>query len=81
MGGRGGWVRGMEEGTCWDEHGVLYGKQLDNKFHTKNKIKCKFKCRCLGPTLGLPDSVGLGENLPSNQIPGSAVTPGPGSIV
>ena len=23
-GGRGKWVMGIEEGTCWDEHQVLY---------------------------------------------------------
>ena len=28
---------GIEEGTCWDEHGVLYGNQFDNKFHIKKK--------------------------------------------
>ena len=27
---------GIEEGTCWDEHWVLYGSQFDNKFHIKN---------------------------------------------
>ena len=38
VGGRGGWVMGIEEGTFWDEHWVLYGNQLDNKFHIlKNK--------------------------------------------
>ena len=26
---------GIEEGTCWDEHWVLYGNQFDNKFHIK----------------------------------------------
>ena len=36
-GGR--WVRGIEEGTCWDEHWVLYGNQFDNKFHIKNNKK------------------------------------------
>lgn len=25
------------EGTCWDEHWVLHGNQLDDKFHTKKK--------------------------------------------
>ena len=25
----------IEEGTCWDEHWVLYGNQFDNKFHIK----------------------------------------------
>ena len=34
MGGRGGWVMGIEEGTFWDEHWVLYGNQFDNKFHS-----------------------------------------------
>ena len=28
---------GIEEGTCWDEHWVLYGNQFDNKFHIKKK--------------------------------------------
>ena len=31
---------GIEEGTFWDEHWVLYGNQFDNKFHSnKNKNK------------------------------------------
>ena len=30
---------GIEEGTCWDEHWVLYGNQFDNKFHKKKKEK------------------------------------------
>ena len=30
---------GIEEGTCWDEHWVLYGNQFDNKFHNKKKRK------------------------------------------
>ena len=30
---------GIEEGTCWDEHWVLYGNQVDNKFHIKKYIK------------------------------------------
>ena len=38
VGRRGGWVMGIEEDTCWDEHWVLYGNQFDNKFHIK-KIK------------------------------------------
>ena len=29
------WVMGIEEGTCWDEHWVLYGNKFDNKFHIK----------------------------------------------
>ena len=32
------WVMGIEEGTCWDEHWVLYGNQFDNKFHILKKI-------------------------------------------
>ena len=28
---------GIEEGTCWDEHWVLYGNQFDNKFHILKK--------------------------------------------
>ena len=33
---------GIEEGTCWDEHGVLYGNQFDNKFHILKKREEKF---------------------------------------
>ena len=33
VGDRGKWVMGIEEGTCWDEHWVLYRNQSDNKFH------------------------------------------------
>ena len=33
---------GIEEGTFWDEHWVLYGNQFDNKFHIlKEKEKEK----------------------------------------
>ena len=41
MGGRGGFVMGIKEGTCWDEHWVLYGNQFDNKFHIKKIKKTK----------------------------------------
>ena len=35
---------GIEEGTFWDEHWVLYGNQFDNKFHIlKKKKKTNFK--------------------------------------
>ena len=27
----------VEEGTCWDEHWVLYGNQFDNKLHILTK--------------------------------------------
>ena len=33
---------GIEEGTFWDEHWVLYGNQFDNKLHIlggKMKVK------------------------------------------
>ena len=33
----GKWVMGIEEGTCWDEHWVLYGNRFDNKLHIKKK--------------------------------------------
>ena len=40
---RGKWVMGIEAGTCWDEHWVLYGNQFDNKFHIlKEKLMCVF---------------------------------------
>ena len=28
---------GIEEGTFWDEHWVLYGNQFDSKFHIWKK--------------------------------------------
>ena len=28
---------GIEEGTCWDEHWVLYGNQFNNKIYIKKK--------------------------------------------
>ena len=31
-----GWVMGIEEGTFWDEHWVLYGNQFDNKLKKKD---------------------------------------------
>ena len=35
---------GIEEGTFWDEHWVLYGNQFDSKFHIlKNKKNKKIK--------------------------------------
>ena len=39
MGGgeMGKWVMAIEEGTCWDEHWVLYGNQFDNKFNILQK--------------------------------------------
>ena len=30
-------VMGIEEGTFWDEHWVLYGNKFDNKFHILKK--------------------------------------------
>ena len=48
MGGRAGWVMGIEEGTFWDEHWVLYGNQFDSKFHIlKNKNKKKEEKTCV----------------------------------
>ena len=34
---------GIEEGTFWDEHWVLYGNQFDNKFHILEKKKLVVK--------------------------------------
>ena len=30
-------MMGIEEGTFWDEHWVLYGNQFDSKFHLLKK--------------------------------------------
>ena len=43
-GERGTWVMGMEEGTCWDEHWVLYGSQFENKLYFKKKKKLSTAC-------------------------------------
>ena len=32
---------GIEEGTFWDEHWVLYGNQFVNKLHIKKKKQSK----------------------------------------
>ena len=32
-------VRGIEEGTCWDEHWMLYVSQFDNKLYSYKKKK------------------------------------------
>ena len=36
-------MMGIEEGTFWDEHWLLYGNQFDNKFHILKKNKNKNK--------------------------------------
>ena len=36
-------MMGLEEGTCWDEHWVLYGNQFDSTFHLKKKRRKKEK--------------------------------------
>ena len=33
-GGERKWVMGIEEGSCWDEHWVLYVSQFDNKLYS-----------------------------------------------
>ena len=53
---------GIEEGTCWDEHWVLYGNQFDNKCHNKKKKERKkaivsfsmLVCRGQGQSKGCP---------------------------
>ena len=41
---------GIEEGTCLDEHWVLYGNQYDNKFHLKKKMKSGLRLATLNNT-------------------------------
>ena len=41
-GGERKWVMGIEEGSCWDEHWVLYVSQFDNKLYLK--INKKSSC-------------------------------------
>ena len=47
---------GIEEGTFWDEHWVLYGNQFDDKFHI---LKKKMKAGSRLPTVGTEPDVGL----------------------
>ena len=43
---------GIEEGTFWDEHWVLYGNQFDNKFHILKKKKKEYHEKgCLGSSV------------------------------
>ena len=53
---------GIEEGTFWDEHWVLYGNQFVNKFHIKNKIK--------NTKTSVAEDVGKKE--PSSTVSGNA---------
>ena len=59
---------GIEEGTFWDEHWVLYGNQFDNKFHvlTKNKHK-KFN---IMPVLPPEDTTTPGPYLKTQLLTG-----------
>ena len=41
-GERGKWVMGIEEGTCWEEHWVLYGDQFDNFIFKKTPKTRKY---------------------------------------
>ena len=56
---------GIEEGTFWDEHWVLYGNQFDNKFHILEKNKKELRKGYLlaqsvnHPTLGLSSGFDL----------------------
>ena len=36
-GGEGKWVMRIEEGTCWDEHWMLYVSQFHNKLYSYKK--------------------------------------------
>ena len=38
---------GIEKGTCWDEHWVLYGNQFNNKFHIKKKREASCNVLCV----------------------------------
>ena len=43
---------GIEEGTCWDEHWVLYGSQFNNKLYLKKRERER-----AGATSGDPSPV------------------------
>ena len=42
---------GIEEGTFWDEHWVLYGNQFDNKLHILKKKRFLFHPKALWTAL------------------------------
>ena len=78
VGGRGKWVMGIEEGTCCNEHWVLYGNQFDNKFHIKkdNNNK-KFVRQCSSSFSGIM------ENHRTHLAPGftrSDLVPAPANV-
>ena len=57
---------GIEEGTCWDGHWVLYGSKCDNKFHILKKKKKRKKERMA--LNGRQDQIGFKrffQNVPS----------------
>lgn len=51
---------GTEEGTCWDEHWLLYGNRFDDKLFEKKKertqdlgpIRFTVGTKCPGPPCG-----------------------------
>ena len=56
---------GIEEGTCWEEHWVLYGNQFDNKLHILKKKRFSFRKRLRGATFTLiPDLCSPCSHLP-----------------
>ena len=56
---------GIEEGTFWDEHWVLYGNQSDNKFHILKKKEISFDTF---KHLSLEQEISWGESLPGGIL-------------
>ena len=50
---------GIEEGTFWDEHWVLYGNQFVNKFHIKKEEQNKLKEKHRNCTISADHLAGL----------------------
>ena len=48
---------GIEEGTFWDEHWVLYGNQFDNKLHILKKKRKKINKSCVFSRNSLKNSI------------------------
>ena len=64
---------GIEEGTFWDEHWVLYGNQFDNKFDIK-KIKTKQNKRIESPVLLLNAACAAALAAPGGRAVGESAT-------
>ena len=65
---------GIEEGTYWDEHWVLYGNQFDNKFHIKKNYKSRGTWVTQSVTRPTSAQVMISRSVGSSPALGSVLT-------